>query len=65
MPVMITCPDLFSGIKTGLITGPCKYDDGILVNLSDNTGGTAKYVCVQTSRGHTIQSLLKEDDGTT
>jgi hypothetical protein len=62
MAVRISSKSQFNGFKLGLISGPCKYDDGITVQLTNpSQEGVAQYACIQTERGDTIVPLIKHD----
>lgn len=60
MPVKISSEHQFKGFKLGLISGPCKFDEGITVNLTNpKFSDIAEYVCIQIGRGDTITPIEK------
>lgn len=57
--VRVTSPGTFRGIKLGVVVEACKYDDGIIVWLTNNE--TVPKVCIRIDTGDSIQSVTKKE----
>lgn len=57
--VVVTAPDIFKGSEIGYVSFPLKHCEGVPVHIrvSDKEG---RYVCIDTSRGHTIIKATKQ-----
>lgn len=62
MPVKVTS-NSFKGIKLGFVSHPCKFDDGIMVYLTNPAKeGVSEYVCIQPDKGETITPIVELND---